>query len=931
MIEFINVSKKYGGRTVLKNINLTLPRYGLITFHGPSGCGKTTLLNILSSLIDFDGDVNLDGKSYKHFSKEDKDLLRNKKIGFVYQDYKLFEFENVKDNIMLSINLSSVDTEKKKLKRVNDLLTLVGLKGRENSKINQLSGGEKQRVAIARALANSPSVLLCDEPTGNLDALNSKRIMELLKRISASSLVIMVSHDEELCKEYADQIIYMLDGEIKSILYQNKSIHDSYLPVLKLKYNDKKRSLPFKFLLDHTFNSIRRRKWRTIFITISTSLGLLGVGLAVSLKDVISDNLYRSYSSIIDSDKLVVTPKTPNSTKDVVSAASYEEIVSIKEEYKGISNVGIYYWNFDGYFPTQDFLYMENRNNSRKPLGTFNSTLVNEYGLLSENKSKLYPIRPEYLTNDEFVLALPMSDINDLCYQLQINRSVNSLSNYMINNDITMTFAFSNINWNYSIEVSLKLKAFSLSNRPLIYHTNTFWNEYILENKCHLSSTNLINVNTDKPWDLKKSYYLNFENGRDEFLMDYRFSQDTNIYDFELLDKKYYPSLFMDEHSFNCNRVVVLKRTNKDDIPSYLGEYCKKASVDIVDLMYGSDAGYSIYEESLMMGFSRLTYLTSNELEAYDISDRMSYVKYEDAFNYNVPDNILEGHFSKSFNDGLVFEPLHGLITGREPVNFQEIVVSTSLINRLKITNPINNFVYFSYPIKETLLPNGYLSREYETIGLKIVGISDSGKLSISHKECWSILFFQSMLGISCFDLRINSLAVRVNEGSEEMVINKINRAFPQLRVTAPLKEVKGSIDKICDYIENIMLAVSISSIIIASLILIICNYLHFVEAKKDIGLVRCLGVKEKESRKFIYCHSFVMTLLSFVFSSIELLLIILFLSKSLSTSLGIENVFVFNPISLLYMFVISVTISLVSSIHLSFKTSRLDPLECLR
>ncbi len=931
MIEFVNVSKRYGGRTVLKNVNLRLPRYGLIAFHGPSGCGKTTLLNVLSYLIDFDGDINLDGKSYKHFSKEEKDLLRNKKIGFIYQDYKLFDFEKVKDNILLSINLSSVDTEKKKLKRINDLLTLVGLKGKENSKINQLSGGEKQRVAIARALANAPNVLLCDEPTGNLDDSNSIKIMELLKRISASSLVIMVSHDEELCKDYADQIIYMLDGEIKNIIYQNKTVHDNYLPVLKLKYNDKKRNLPLKFLFDHTFNSIKRRKWRTIFITISTSLGLLGVGLAVSLKDVISDNLYRSYSSIIDSDKLVVTPKTPNTEKDVVSAASYDEVLSFKETYSGVSNVGVYYWNFNSYFPTQDFLYMENKNNSRKPLGTFNSTLINEYGLLSENKSKLYPIKPEYMTNDEVVLALTMNDINDLCYQLQITRSVNSLSNYMINNDINISFAFSNINWNYAIEVSLKLKAFSLSNRPLIYHTNTFWNEYIFESKCHLTSTTLLNVNTERPWDLKKSYYLNFENGRDEFLIDNRFSQNNKAFDFELLDKKYYPSLLMDEHPFNCNRVSVIKRTNKDDIPSYLGEYCKKASNNITDLIYGSDAGYSIYEESLMMGFSRLTYLTSDEMEAYDISDRMSYIKYEDAFNYNVPENILEGHFSKSFNNGLVFEPLHQLITGREPVNFQEIVVSSSLVNKLKISSPINSSVYFSYPIKEILLPNGYLSREYETICLKIVGISNSGKLSISHKECWSILFFQSMLGISCFNLRINSLAVRVNEGSEDLVINKINRAFPQLHVTAPLKEVKGSIDKICDYIENIMLAVSISSVIIASLILIICNYLHFVETKKDIGLVRCLGVKEKESRKFIYCHSFVMTLLSFVFASLELLLIILFLSKSLSSSLNIESVFVFNPISLLYMFALCITISLISSIHLSFKTSRLDPLECLR
>ena len=111
MIRIENVTKEFNGRKVLCNFSKRLPRYGLVIINGPSGCGKTTLLNILSSLMEFEGDIVFDGRKYSQMSEQEKETLRNKKIGFVFQDYKLFEFETVKDNILLSINLCSIDKE----------------------------------------------------------------------------------------------------------------------------------------------------------------------------------------------------------------------------------------------------------------------------------------------------------------------------------------------------------------------------------------------------------------------------------------------------------------------------------------------------------------------------------------------------------------------------------------------------------------------------------------------------------------------------------------------------------------------------------------------------------------------------------------------------------------------------------------------------
>lgn len=204
MIELKHVFKKFDVEYVLKDINISFPNYGIVVIYGPSGCGKSTLLNVISSLYDFEGDLSFNGKHYSIMNEEDKDLLRNTKIGFVFQDYKLFEFETVRKNILLALDIKSMDSNSEKERRVKELLKIVGLEEKIDKQVSKLSGGEKQRVALARAISNSPSVLLADEPTGNLDSKNSEKVMKIIEQVSKRSLVLMVSHDEELTKKYAD-------------------------------------------------------------------------------------------------------------------------------------------------------------------------------------------------------------------------------------------------------------------------------------------------------------------------------------------------------------------------------------------------------------------------------------------------------------------------------------------------------------------------------------------------------------------------------------------------------------------------------------------------------------------------------------------------------------------------------------------------------
>ncbi len=216
LIVLDSITKKYPTAVALNNITLNLPKTGMIFIKGKSGCGKTTLLNLLGGLdMPTQGEILFDGKSTANFSPKEWDEYRNRFIGFVFQDYNLFDNSTVEDNILLALDIQDElkNTDKKK-ERVREVLDFVGLQGYEMRKTSELSGGQKQRVAIARAIAKQSKLLLADEPTGNLDTESSKLVHSLLKKISAQRLVIIVTHDIASAIEYGDRIITISDGKV---------------------------------------------------------------------------------------------------------------------------------------------------------------------------------------------------------------------------------------------------------------------------------------------------------------------------------------------------------------------------------------------------------------------------------------------------------------------------------------------------------------------------------------------------------------------------------------------------------------------------------------------------------------------------------------------------------------------------------------------
>jgi len=219
LLKIENLTKIYplGKRKVqpLTDLDLEVKHGEFISIRGPSGSGKTTLLNIVGCIDKATkGRVLLDGVDVANYSESKLYKIRRDKIGFVFQSFNLLPYLNARENVELSMELSDKFKDQRK-QRALELLSLVGLDGRELHRPSRLSQGEQQRVAIARALANDPAIILADEPTGNLDITNKQEIVKLLSELNQKqgTTIIIVTHDEQVAAQ-TRRMLYLRNGKI---------------------------------------------------------------------------------------------------------------------------------------------------------------------------------------------------------------------------------------------------------------------------------------------------------------------------------------------------------------------------------------------------------------------------------------------------------------------------------------------------------------------------------------------------------------------------------------------------------------------------------------------------------------------------------------------------------------------------------------------
>ena len=588
MLKLENIKKVYktkeNSTKVLNNLSVTFKEKEFVSILGESGSGKSTLLNIIGGLDkDYEGNIYLNGENISNKNNSFYDRYRNGKIGFVFQEYNLIENLNVYKNVELNLLIRNNKIRKEK---VLDILDKVGLLEFKNKKISELSGGQKQRVAIARALVTNPDILLLDEPTGALDSLTSIEIMELIKKMSFDKLVIMVTHNEKLAKEYSDRIITIKDGIVKDYINRN------YICEVKA-CNLKKVGLSFKnsFLL--AFRNIKTKLFRNILTVFALIISILGVSfvMAISLGfdkqvQVLKENTLAEYpvaitsksddNSINNYDDSIYSYKIGNENSISKNFVNYIKSYP-KDKISGIVynyeyKLKVISKNNKGYKLSDElpFITMPNENDY----------LENNYEILSgrypkNNKEILLKVNENNLISEDIFKFLGI-DAKNKSFDYFINKEIKVVNNNQLYEKESDIYYVNKIDENlYYDKNNITLKIIGIIKSKRNTEFNTLINEeaggfYIKNNLLE----EIININSNS------NIVNNQIKSKSNLLTGESLSKDDKTLLLNYLGNKQHPYLiYIYPGDYN----------NKEDLLDYLNKYSENdinyidVSLDVVD------------------------------------------------------------------------------------------------------------------------------------------------------------------------------------------------------------------------------------------------------------------------------------------------------------------------------------------------------------
>ncbi len=323
MLKLCNITKQYtlGGSTIdaLRGIDLEFRENEFVSILGPSGCGKTTTLNIIGGLDRYtSGDLIINGRSTKDYKDADWDAYRNHSIGFVFQSYNLIPHQTVLANVELALTLAGVSRPERR-RRAVEALERVGLGDQLNKLPSQMSGGQMQRVAIARALINDPEILLADEPTGALDSGTSVQVMELLKEVARDRLVIMVTHNPDLARQYSTRIVTLKDGRVTGDSDPYHAGGDAPVLTGRQARGGRKTSMSFLTALSLSLTNLRTKMGRTVLTAFAGSIGIIGIALILALSTGINDYINQVQEDTLSSYPLTIEAESTDMTAMMAS------------------------------------------------------------------------------------------------------------------------------------------------------------------------------------------------------------------------------------------------------------------------------------------------------------------------------------------------------------------------------------------------------------------------------------------------------------------------------------------------------------------------------------------------------------------------------------------------------------------------------------
>ncbi|MDE6584412.1 MAG: ABC transporter ATP-binding protein, partial [Anaeroplasmataceae bacterium] len=351
MLRLENIIKNYKVADTevqaLKGISLAFRKNEFVSILGPSGCGKTTMLNIIGGLDKYtSGDLFINGISTKDFKDRDWDVYRNHRIGFIFQSYNLIPHQTILGNVELALTIAGL-TKEERIARAKKAIDRVGLEGQYNKRPNQLSGGQCQRVAIARALVNEPEILLADEPTGALDTQTSIQIMDLIKEISQEKLVIMVTHNPDLAKQYSTRIVRLLDGQLISDsdpYAMEEEQNEMSVEAEEEKVNAPKKEkakMSFWTAFKLSLRNLFTKKARTALICVAGSIGIIGVSSVLAVSSGVTGYITSMQDDMLSGNPVQIAESTYDLSAMMsgMSMNQKVEILDVKDGYVNVNSM----------------------------------------------------------------------------------------------------------------------------------------------------------------------------------------------------------------------------------------------------------------------------------------------------------------------------------------------------------------------------------------------------------------------------------------------------------------------------------------------------------------------------------------------------------------------------------------------------------------
>lgn len=354
MLELKNIQKQYNGRVVINEINITFPDSGLFFIVGDSGSGKTTLLNIMGMLdCRYSGKIILNKRELNPNNKQEMQTYHRETLGFIFQDYNLLDYLTVEENVKLSSTLANTKMDEPKYKEIIEHLNLQKVK---NNMANELSGGEKQRVSIARILCRENSIILADEPTGNLDNENSRIIFETLTHLSKNKLIIVVTHNERAASEYGSGIIRISDGVIIEKTFEAKS--ETNIKSIVDRSTTQKNNNILK-LMELTIKYLKFNQKKLISTVIMMIFCVTAIALFLSVFMSITNITTVINKSVLENDRLTITTKNKNNRSDPLS----QQFLGAIENHQNIIHCVPYY---------EETVILSSTTNAEKIFGQYN-------------------------------------------------------------------------------------------------------------------------------------------------------------------------------------------------------------------------------------------------------------------------------------------------------------------------------------------------------------------------------------------------------------------------------------------------------------------------------------------------------------------------------------------------------------------------------